>query len=160
MFCLGSFGTHFLFLCSYWYGKTGSGGSHAFYSFVHTSDLVPYETAVEEKMDQIPARIVKKLDQGQRLNGDMKTIVEGLKEGKEELVKDPIDRSGWVGRDFTEEYATGSGNYGPPSNMPPVARRKRSLRLKEKNATSDEKSKEGTREFYLTRVFHQKRKPK
>jgi len=69
-----------------------------------TKASISYESGVARKLDQIPTILQKKIDQKKKLIGTDQQLVEALDEMKEDLMKEPHERHGYVSRDFREVW--------------------------------------------------------
>jgi hypothetical protein len=73
---------------------------------------MPYEIGIKTKVDQIPAALQKKIDQGKKLKGIELQFIDALKEMKEDLAKEPHVRRGYLPQDFREVWELSSDNNG------------------------------------------------
>lgn len=62
------------------------------YSFIEHEDFIHYETGRERGFDNLPDHIAQKVSQGVELTEEEQIRVRGLKEMKEDLEKEPLDR--------------------------------------------------------------------
>ena len=131
----------------YWYGSSKDPANA--YSFFAPKQLTPYETAAKKGWDKLPITLQKKLDEEKPVPPSHSQLVEGLEEMREDLEKDPKDRTGWTGSDFIEAYAiTTDEEDSVPNDQPPIATKKNSKaknksirKKKETNKTSGKKRK-------------------
>lgn len=91
-----------------------------------SNKLTSYEAGVKKGLAKIPAATQKKLDEGKPVPGNLKLLVEGLKEMAGDLEKDPKDRHGYMESDFIEAYAMTSDEEDNSLDLgaPPIATKK------------------------------------
>ncbi len=86
----------------FWYGTPKNDLSNSF-SFIPKGKFVSYDEGKKKKLDQIPAKVEKKLKSGKKLTASETMLVDGLRDQLEDSNKEPNDRSAWL-LEFEEDY--------------------------------------------------------
>jgi len=76
-----------------------------------TKALISYESGVARKLDQIPSTLQNKIDRKRRLTVTDQQLVEALDEMKEDLMKEPHERHGYIS-DFREAWELSTDDAG------------------------------------------------
>eukprot|EP00339_Tiarina_fusa_P000689 CAMPEP_0117006428 /NCGR_PEP_ID=MMETSP0472-20121206/6659_1 /TAXON_ID=693140 ORGANISM="Tiarina fusus, Strain LIS" /NCGR_SAMPLE_ID=MMETSP0472 /ASSEMBLY_ACC=CAM_ASM_000603 /LENGTH=939 /DNA_ID=CAMNT_0004707889 /DNA_START=241 /DNA_END=3060 /DNA_ORIENTATION=- len=109
----------------YWYGAYNDPPSA--YSFLAVKKLIPYDVGIKKGYDQTPKGKKKVNDQ----------LIRGLEEMKEDLVKEPEDRSGRMGSEFMEVYQLPTDSEDDAeklAELPPKVAKKRGRKKKTEQA--------------------------
>lgn len=75
----------------YWYG-TRERNNHEAFSFINPSKFICYEEGARHKYDQVPEKVQKKIESGNKLTMREKLNVDGLKQMHDDLKFSPIER--------------------------------------------------------------------
>jgi hypothetical protein len=98
--------------------------------------LISYEIGIKQKLDQINPVLQKKIDEHAKLSATEIQLIEALKEMKDDLVKEPHERRGYVPRDFREVWELSTDDEGNAVvGEKPIASSKKVVRAsKDENA--------------------------
>ena len=86
----------------FWYGTPQDDLTTGF-SFLPENKIVSYEEGCKKELDQLPSRIVNKLNKKSKLAASDAHLIEGLKQIKAEIEKPPEKRLEWL-FELDEDY--------------------------------------------------------
>ncbi|CAJ1961073.1 unnamed protein product [Cylindrotheca closterium] len=86
----------------YWYGAYDDPANA--YSFVIKSKLIPFAIGEKKGLGKVPNAIRKKLDEGKKIGGADKMLLQGIEEMEEDKAKEPDDRHGRMNQVFLEDW--------------------------------------------------------